>query len=629
MVLLYPASGSCTFSADVSVSAAGSYINTIPAGAVSSNNAGANAPGSQTLTVTPAPSVSKSFIPSTVAPNTVSTLTITLANPTSAALTSASFNDFFPSAGAGAPGNMTLFDATTTNSCGGTLTDTAGAVLTVGSSGIKLTGGTIPANNVCTITVRVQAPAGGAYGNTIPAGALITSGGSNTAQAAATLQIASPQVSKAFAVSTVAANTPTAMTITLTNVSGIAITGLSFTDTYPSGLVNSATTVTNTGCGGTPTASAIATNPGTLTFTGGTLAAGASCTLRVNVQSATSGSYTNTISAGALSSSIGFNAVNTSATLDVARPNISKAFSVATVPTNGNAVLSITLSNPTTVAMTGAAFIDNIPSGLIASAPGGTCVGTKTASGSTVTLLAGTIPANGSCTVTATVTGTTVGLKTNTIDVGGLSITGPAAATNGTAANASISVLASPTITKSFSTSPILPNTGISTLQIVLSNSNSVALTGATFIDTFPTIPGAMTLANTATTNSCSGTLLSNLGAALVVGSAGIQLTAGTIPSNGSCTITVQVKASLAGDYTNIIPASPTAGFLNTINGGGNTAAATAPLSVRLAAPTVSKSFNPSTVVANAATNMMLTITNPSTTQAITGVAWSDIFRLE
>jgi uncharacterized repeat protein (TIGR01451 family) len=288
-----PASGSCTFSADVTSAVAGSYTNTIPAGAVSSSNAGTNTSTSQTLTVTPAPSVSKSFIPSTVAPNTVSTLTITLTNPTSSALNSATFTDFFPNTGAGAPGNMTLFDTTTTNSCGGTLTDTAGGALASGSSGIRLTGGSIPATNVCTITVRVQASAGGSYGNTIPVGGLTTSGGANTAQAAATLQIASPQVSKSFATSTVAANTPTAMTITLTNVSGAAISGLAFTDTYPVDLVNNTTTVTNTGCGGTPTASAIATNPGTLTFTGGTLAAGASCTLSVNVQSAISGSYTN------------------------------------------------------------------------------------------------------------------------------------------------------------------------------------------------------------------------------------------------------------------------------------------------------------------------------------------------
>ena len=128
---------------------------------------------------------------------------------------------------------MTLFDTVTANSCGGTLTDSAGAALAVGSANVKLTGGTIPANNVCTITVNVKAPTGGTYINTIAEGVLTTSGGANTSTASATLQIASPQVSKSFAATTVGANTATAMTITLTNVTGAAITGLAFTDTTP------------------------------------------------------------------------------------------------------------------------------------------------------------------------------------------------------------------------------------------------------------------------------------------------------------------------------------------------------------------------------------------------------------
>jgi uncharacterized repeat protein (TIGR01451 family) len=620
-----PASGSCTLRADVTVSAAGSYINNIPAGAVSSSNAGVNTAGSGVLTVTPAPSVSKSFTPGTVAAGASATLTITLSNPTAAALTAVGFSDLFPSTAAGAPGNMTLFDAVTSNTCGGVLTDAAGAALVVGSSSLKLVGGSIPATNVCTITAHVKAPTGGAYGNTIPVGAMSTSGGANTAAAAATLQIASPQVQKSFALNTVAANTPTTMTITITNVTGATITGLAFTDTYPTGLVNSAApTVTNT-CGGTATASSAATNPGTFTLSGATsLLAGSSCTLTVNVQSATSGSYTNTIAAGAVASSIGSNAVATSDTLNIARPDIAKAFSVPTIPVGNTATLTITLSNPTAVAMTAAAFTDTLPAGLTSSAPLGTCAGTKAASGSTVTLTGGTIPANSSCTVIATVTGTSIGLKNNTIPAGGLTVAGPAS--NGTSADASITVLARPTISKTFLTSTILPASGSSALQITLSNSNPTALTSAAFTDTFPTAPGAMTVFDLVTSNTCSGSLLNNLGGALVVGSAGIQLSGGTIPSNGSCVITVNVKAAVAGDYTNTIAASPTSGSLSTANGGGNSTAATAPLAVRLTAPLLSKAFAPTTIVANSATTLTLTITNPSTTTAITGAALSDIF---
>jgi uncharacterized repeat protein (TIGR01451 family) len=620
-----PASGSCTFTANVTAGAVGNYTNIIPPGAVSSSNAGTNTAGSQTLVVTTAPSLSKSFIPSTVAPNGASTLTVQITNASAFAMTAVTLTDTFPTV----PGQMSLFNTTTTNTCGGALTDAAGAALAIGSTSFKLTGGAIPANSVCTITVQVKAPTGGTYFNVIPPGGLSTSGGSNAIAASAALQIASPQVTKSFLPTTVAVNANSLMTISLTNVTGAAITGLAFVDTYPTGLVNTNTTVTNTGCGGTATASATATNPGTLTLTGGTLAAGASCTLTVNVRSATSGSYTNTIPAGAVSSSIGTNAAPTSDTLNVAQPSIVKLFNVATIPLNGSATLTITLTNPTATAMTGAAFTDTLPAGLTASAPVGTCVGTKTASGSTVSLSGGaasTIPANGSCTVTATVTGTSIGDKINTIPIGGLTVTGPAAASNGTATTDDIVVLAPPTVTKTFLTSPILPVTGVTTLQIVLANSNPVALTAATFIDTLPTTPGAMTVANLTTTNSCGGTINNNLNAALAVGNAGIRLNGGTIPSNGSCVITVNVVASLAGDYTNTIPASPALGFLGTLEAGGNTVAATAPLAVRLAAPLVAKSFGPATIVANTASTLTLTITNPSTTQAITGAAWSDIF---
>ena len=617
-----PANGSCTFATDVTAAAPGTYTNTIPADGVSSINAGVSTAGSQTLTVTQPPSVSKTFTPATVAANATSTLSITLANPTATAMTAATVTDLFPNTAAGAPGNMTLFDTVVSNSCGGTLTDSAGAPLAIGSASVRLNGGTIAANNICTITVNVRAPVGGTYGNTIATGALTTSGGANTQAATASLQVASPQVSKEFASSTVAANSPTAMTITLTNVTNAAISGLAFTDTYPTGLVNSSTTVTNTGCGGTATASLTMVSPGTLSLSGGTLAAGASCSVAINVQSATAGAYTNTIPVGGLTSNIGANVVAASAVLTVAQPGIVKAFSTPTVSLNGTAVLTITLNNPTTVAMTGAAFNDSMPAGLVSSAAGGTCTGTKSATGTAVSLTGGSIPASGSCTVTATVTGTTVGLKDNNIPVGALTVTGPVASANGTATNASISVLARPTVTKAFSISPILPNTGISSLQIVLDNSNSVELTGVTFTDTFPVTPGAMTVADLTTTNSCGGALVNNLNTALAVGSAGVRLNGGTIPSNSSCTITVNVRASSAGDYTNTIAA----GALTTVEAGANTLAVTAPLAVRLAAPTLAKTFSPGTIVANTASRLTLTITNSSTTQAITGAALSDIF---
>jgi LPXTG-site transpeptidase (sortase) family protein len=91
-----------------------------------------------------------------------------------------------------------------------------------------------------------------------------------------------------------------------------------------------------------------------------------------------------------------------------------------------------------------------------------------------------------------------------------------------------------------------------SLLTITLTNPTAVAVTGLAFIDVFPTTPGNMQVFDmVATTNNCSGSLLDNLGGALGINDAGIQLTGGTLAANSSCTITVNVKVSANGTFTN------------------------------------------------------------------------------
>lgn len=113
-------------------------------------------------------------------------------------------------------------------------------------------------------------------------------------------------------------------------------------------------------------------------------------------------------------------ATNTAADTDqiVNLPAAAKSFSPSAISENAGSVLTITLSNPTTSAVTGVAFTDSYPSGLVNSASAGgatTCGGTVTAAngGSSLALSGGTIPANGSCTVTVNVTSATAGSYTN------------------------------------------------------------------------------------------------------------------------------------------------------------------------------------------------------------------------
>jgi uncharacterized repeat protein (TIGR01451 family) len=89
--------GGCQFTVDVTSNAAGSYLNTIPVGALTSTNAGSNtAAAAATLVVLGPPSGTKTFTPSRIGPTQTSTLTIALTNPNAVDITGVAFTDNYP-----------------------------------------------------------------------------------------------------------------------------------------------------------------------------------------------------------------------------------------------------------------------------------------------------------------------------------------------------------------------------------------------------------------------------------------------------------------------------------------------------------------------------------------------------
>ncbi len=89
--------------------------------------------------------------------------------------------------------------------------------------------------------------------------------------------------------------TSASLTITLSNANAVALTAAAFTDTYPAGLVNTASASGATTCaGGTVTA---ANNASSVALSGGTIPASGSCSVTVNVTSAATGTYPNSIGA--------------------------------------------------------------------------------------------------------------------------------------------------------------------------------------------------------------------------------------------------------------------------------------------------------------------------------------------
>jgi uncharacterized repeat protein (TIGR01451 family) len=146
-------------------------------------------------------------------------------------------------------------------------------------------------------------------------------------------------------------------------------------------------------------------------------------------------------------------------------------------------------------------------------------------------------------------------------------------------------------ISKSFS-----PNTsnvgGVSTLTFTLTNPNAGGVSGLGFTDVFPTTPGAMTLYDTVTTNTCGGTLTNNLSGALAAGSLGIKLSGATVAANSSCIIQVNVTANAAGTYNNTSQNL----LVNSLDTGKNASATLTVSSAPLPPPPPSSCTNPVTM---------------------------------
>ena len=401
-----PANGSCTVTVNVTSSAAWSYANST--GPVTTTNAGTGAAASATLVVMAAPTVAQSFSPASVKVAAPSTVTITLTNSNPLPVTGAAFTDTLPTS----TGQM-AFAATPnlTNSCGGT------ASIAGNGKSFSLVGGTIPANGSCTVTVDVTVPTQGTYTNS--SGSVSTTnagtGGAATATLTASL-LAPPTVAASFDKASVLPNGTAVLTVTLTNPNSTNIIGTAFTDTYPSGLVNATPAGGTTTCTGGTVA---ATNNGvSLALSGATIPANGICTVTVTVTSATAGSYP-TATGNVTTTNAGFGASAGATLVVMAPPTVTKAFSPASVLINTQSTLTIVLTNSNSLGITGAAFTDTYPSGLVNTASAGgatTCPGGTVSAannGSSLALSGGTIPANGSCTVTVSVTSATAGSYTN------------------------------------------------------------------------------------------------------------------------------------------------------------------------------------------------------------------------
>jgi len=154
----------------------------------------------------------------------------------------------------------------------------------------------------------------------------------------------------------------------------IALTGIAFQDTLPPGFaVAGPTNVSNT-CGGSVTAVPVST---AIAFSGGALAAQASCVISVDVKALKPGRFRNT-SGPITSDQSGPGGTSAWDGLVVGPGVVRKAFAAATVPLGSTTSLIFTVSNRNPgIDLVNVGFSDDLPTGLQIASPNhlaGSCI---------------------------------------------------------------------------------------------------------------------------------------------------------------------------------------------------------------------------------------------------------------
>lgn len=554
-------SSACTIRVNVTSDTQGTYLNTIPANALETQQGLTNSsPASAQLNVQ-AIGAAKRFSPPSFPAGGTSTLTITLRNPTSSPYTGVNVTDTLPGT------VLTVVPGSAATTCGGT-------VLITPPRTVNLTGGTIPAGSVaspgtCTITFQVTAPPGApsdTYVNIIPPGAITTDQGvGNARQVTATVTVAGADVRgiKSFSPSNIASGGNSRLRIEIFAPGDTDLTNFSLIDDLPAGLtISNSTPPSTNGCGAAPPLVLTATTGATsISLRNGLILAGQRCRIDVYVTGSTAGVYNNIIPpsnitnnenrapSGDLTATL---RVGNLGSLSIA---VVKGFDPLTVFGDTVSTMSVLLINRSSnIELTGIAFTDNMPPGMILANPlnfnVGNCGGqlSGTSGATSFSFSGGRLPAGNTCTLTLSVNMTVTGNRTNRIPAN--TVTTLEGASNPDPAEASLTNLPGAIVSKIFSSDAITSGS-YSLLTITIQNTGNIALSGMGIKDTLPgTLPAGLVIANPpspAPTNSCGGTL------SAVAGTQIIQLTNGFLDDSSSCTIVVAVTGTVPGDYKNTI----------------------------------------------------------------------------
>ena len=507
-------------------------------------------PAQDDLFIQYAPVLTKTFSSSTVIPGDMITLDFTISNPdATGSLTDIAFMD-----------NLSTIPVIVTGLpssgfCG------SGSTITFNPNfaTLSVSGGNLTAGATCNFSIDLQVPDDAPMGTFTNTTSQIT--GTNNGMIVTGVPtsddltiVTAPGLTKSFSVEQTMAGATVDLTfdLILSENAPTDATNISFTDDIDNFLTGATFgTVSSNTCGGNPMIS----GGNLLSFSGGTLSAGESCQVIIEVNipaGAAPGSYDNTTSEISATVS-GLSTTNTAATDDLTVSPIlfTKTFTDDPVEPGDLVTLEFTIDNQGMSDATGLFFTDNLTgalSGLTAVAPLPTdpCGVGSSISGTTLLIfVGGNVPAGNGCTFSVTLqvpAGASPGDYQNITS----NLTGNYDG-SAFAGGVAIDVLAVQeselSLEKSFSSSSVVAG-GSFQLTFDLSYLGGMPATNISFTDDLGSIISGMT-ATSVVSNTCSMT--PTLGST-------ISFTGETLSDQGACSFTVNVDVpvgAMAGDYTN------------------------------------------------------------------------------
>jgi hypothetical protein len=439
--------GTCTVTFTVVGASVGNGINTIPVGALVTDQGSNTTAASQTLQVQSAVLTVAGSSSTTVASSATTTQTFTVTNPTAAQITSTEFAMTLSGSTGENSASFSVSSGSTT--CGGSI---ALSTFPATSGTATASGLTLPANGSCTVTLTVSDPNATAVtvtGNLAISAISDTQGITSDTAISDTSKFVSgnPSLGLSFSPSTVIAGATSSLSVSIANNSTSPLTSVGFIDTLPTYMTLASTpaaTLTNCGSGtvsgggsGTFTLSA-ATVAAATTLGNSTSASTCTVTVTVNTSASATSTLNDTISSITDAQSLAAQSSSSNLRIATTEFTASNSFNSNSTPRDTPQQVSLQFTNTTSSPLTNGSFTDNLPQSPVSMlyytsyTPrlSSGCSGGTIASSSGNTVVSGTgigIAANSSCTVTFEVYLVTGGLPvqtdTNTLAAGAVSFT--------------------------------------------------------------------------------------------------------------------------------------------------------------------------------------------------------------